>query len=63
MQKSCIQSGKQQELAQLRTREENDLATAVLDQHAKEQRERGEVAELHAKHDVLREYGLLVSQL
>jgi Trichohyalin-plectin-homology domain len=51
-----LQTGKQQELAQLRTAEENDLATAVLDQHAKEQRERGEIAELHAKHETLREY-------
>jgi hypothetical protein len=51
-----LQTRKQQELAQLRTAEENDLATTVLDQHAKEQRERGEIAELHAKHETLREY-------
>lgn len=51
-----MQTGKQQELAQLRTAEENHVATAVLDQHAKEQRERGEIADLHAKHETLREY-------
>lgn len=55
-----MQTSKQQELAQLRTAEENDVATAVLDQHAKEQRDRGEIAELHAKHETLREYELIL---
>lgn len=54
-----VQSTKQKELANLRTVEEQQLATAVLDQHAREQRERGEIADLHSKHDILREYEVI----
>jgi hypothetical protein len=50
-----LQAAKEQELAQLRTVEEGALAGAVLARHAGEQRERGELAELHAKHETLRE--------
>lgn len=51
-----LQNSKQKELAQLRTAEEQQLATAVLDQYSKERRELGEIADLHSRHDVLREY-------
>jgi hypothetical protein len=50
-----MQTQKEQELAKQRVTEENQLATAVLSKYAKEQRERGEIADLHARHDVLRE--------
>jgi hypothetical protein len=50
-----MQTQKDQELAQLRATEESQLATAVLSNFAEEQRERGEIAGLHSKHDVLRE--------
>lgn len=50
-----MQSTKQKELAQLRTAEEQQLATAVLEQYAQERREYGEIADLHSRHDALRE--------
>jgi hypothetical protein len=53
-----VQTQKEQQLARQRVTEENQLATAVLSKYAKEQRERGEIAELHARHDVLRECAL-----
>jgi len=55
---AALQTQKEQELAQQRVAEENKLATAVLAQYAEEQRERGEVADLHSRHDVLRECAL-----
>eukprot|EP00892_Ulva_mutabilis_P003509 jgi/Ulvmu1/152/UM001_0156.1 len=55
MLESIYRNTKQRELAQLRTAEEQQLATAVLAEHAIEQRERGEIADLHSRHDILRE--------
>ena len=50
-----MQSRKEHELATQRATEERQLASAVLSKYSEEQRERGELADLHAKHDVLRE--------
>jgi hypothetical protein len=50
-----MQARKENELAQLRTAEESQLASAVLSHYSEAQRERGEIADLHSKHDVLRE--------
>lgn len=49
------QAEKQKELSQLRAQEQNQLATAVLRQHAEQQRAAGEVANLHKNNEVLRE--------
>ena len=58
----ALQSRKESELAQLRTTEESALASAVLANYSEAQRERGEIAELHSKHDVLRECALALLQ-
>lgn len=50
-----VQTEKQKELSQLRLQEQNQLASAVLKQHAEEQRAAGEVANLHKNNIVLRE--------
>lgn len=50
-----MQAQKQAELAQLRSSEEARIAGAVLEQFSAEQRERGEVASLHERHEGLRE--------
>ena len=50
-----VQAHKQAELAQLRSAEEAKIAGAVLDKFSAEQRERGEVASLHERHETLRE--------
>jgi hypothetical protein len=50
-----LQAEKQATLQQQRTDEEERLATAMLENFSAEQRRKGEIAELHSRHDVLRE--------
>ena len=52
-----VQNDKERELAALRATEENQLASAVLSKFAHEERERGEVQSLHARHEELRMCG------
>jgi hypothetical protein len=46
-----------------RADEENRLATAVLENYSAEQRRKGEIAELHARHDLLRECAAILCAL